>query len=290
MIKLRQIIAPFLPRWWSLPLVVVIFFAIGTWLFFPTSAVQQHLKTELSLQLKQPVELGDVGVNFPPAIAISSLAITTAPGVPILLRDLRLKPVWHQLLSKTPAINLDARAYQGTINDRVDSANNFQLSAHKLRWDAPLPQLSALHLNTTLAQLEATGVFNPNNRNYPIEKIEKLTLQLSELRLKGLQELGLPVDSLNLGIVDLNLSQVKQRLSINKISSRDGDITFAGKGEIKLHRNLARSRINITLNMSLSSNIDPALTSLIQLFAQPQKRGSYSFHIVGTLGQPRLKR
>jgi type II secretion system protein N len=289
MSKLRQIIAPLLPRWWSLPLVVVIFFAIGTWLLFPTSAVQQRLQAELSLQLKQPVELGTVGVKFPPAIAISTLAITTAPGIPILLSDLRLKPVWRQLLSNTPAINLDARAYQGNISARVDSANNFQLSAHELRWDAPLPQLSALHLNTTLAQLEATGVLNPNNRNYPIKQLEKLKLQLSELHLGGLKQLGLPVSSLNLGVVDIALSQVNQRLTIDNLSSRNGDITIAGKGDITLHRNLARSRINITLNMSLSSNIDPALTSLIQLFAQPQNSGSYSFHIVGTLGQPRLK-
>ena len=279
----RQINSERFRRWWLLPAPIILFFALGLYLLFPTEALQQRLQHELTAQLHSPVNVGEISLYFPATIVIRDLATTTASGLPVQLTNLNLSPSWHQLISGNPAVKLNSETLGGTVTAQLDTSHYVQLSATALHWDSPVPQLPTLHIQTTIDQLDASCFIESTIQ------LEQLKLQLSELRITRLKQVSFPVDHLNLGTVHLHLSQNKQRINIDQLTSRDGDLIITGKGNVTLQRNLHHSRIDLTLTLSPRIGLDPAITMLLPLFAKQQKDGRYTVRIGGTLAQPRLR-
>ncbi|MCD6526899.1 MAG: type II secretion system protein GspN [Desulfuromonas sp.] len=285
----RHVAMERLQRWWSLPLLVILFFAVGLWLFFPAEALQQRLEQELTTRLQRPVSVGEIALQLPATLAISAIETTAAAKLSLQLTDLTLRPIWYRLFSDTPAAELSAKSLGGQLHIELDTANHVQFSAKNLHWDAPLPpvpsviQRPTLHLQATIQQLHGSAFGAPRNQ------LEHLQLHLSTLRLSGLQQIGLAVDNLNLGSVQLQLSQDKQRLSIDQLTSRDGDLMVNGSGKIDLNRKLSRSRLDLTLTLAPSKSLDPAVSSLLPLFAKKQKDGRFIIRISGSLAAPQLR-
>lgn len=273
-----------LRRWWLLPLLIFLFFGFGLYLFFPAEALQQRLQHELITQLQRNVEVGEVSLHFPATLVIHNLSTTsTTSAIPVKLINLNLSPSWYQLVSGNPAIKLNCETLGGIVSAQLDTSRHIKLSATALQWDSPIPQMPTLHIQSTIDQLNASGFAEP------AIQLEQFKLQLSKLQVTGLKQVGLPVDHLNLGSVHLQLSQNKQRITIDQLTSRDGELNITGKGNITLQRNLLHSHIDLTLTLSPSSGLDPGITTLLPLFAKQQNDGSYTVRIGGTLAQPRLR-
>lgn len=283
MTEIRDIAIERLQRWWTLPILVMLFFAVGLWLFFPTQAIQQRLEQELTKQLQRPVSVGSVALQLPATLAVSSLETTATAELPLRFTDLTLKPVWHRLFSSAPAAKLTTSIFDGQLYTELDTSNYIQFSGHDFHWDAPLPQLPTLHLQATVQQLNGSAY------GQPVNQLEELTLHLSKLQLSGLKQMGLAVDSLNLGTVLLKISQNKQRLSIEQLASRNGDVIINGSGKINLNRNPLHSRLDLNLTLSPSQSLDPAVSSLLPLFAKKQKDGKFAIRVNGTLAKPQLR-
>jgi type II secretion system protein N len=275
-----------LQRWWLLPIMVMLFLTVGLWLFFPAQAVQQRLQYELTAQLQRPVSVGDVALQLPLTLAISSLDTTVTPDLPVQLTDLTLRPVWLRLLSTTPAITFGAKTLGGQLHVELDCANHLRFSAQNLLLDVPLtsaPQLAMLHVQVTIEQLQGTAIMAPHNQ------LQQLRLKFSELRISGLQQAGLSVDCLNLGTVVLQLSQDEQCLTIEQLTSHDGDLIINGSGSIAVNRALWRSRLNLILDMTPAESFDQTLSRLLPLFAKANKDGRFTLHIGGTPVAPRMR-
>lgn len=270
-------------RWWLLPLAVVLFFLIGLWLFFPASAVQQRLQLELSRQLRQSVEVGPLDWQLPATVAIEQIETASPLGPALNLSQLRLKPVWHRLFSSSPAVALQGQILNGHFALEFDRNQQLQLTAGDLQLDLPLPQWPTVRASASLRSLTGHG-----NTRFP-GQLDQLELQLDDLQLAGLQQVGLAMDRFNLGSVLLRASQQKQRLTIDQLASRNGDLIINGSGFIQLDRRLERSKLNLTLTLSPAPQADPALGQLLSLLTKPDTNGRYPLRLIGTLEQPRLR-
>ncbi|MEA3465769.1 MAG: type II secretion system protein GspN [Thermodesulfobacteriota bacterium] len=276
-----------LQRWWSISILVGLFFVLGLWLFFPTQTVElyleQQLSQQLSKQLQCPVTISNVDLDLPAALTIGAIETTVPPAIPIRLTNLCVTPAWLQTFTGTPTVSLNANTLGGTISVQLTSSRHIQFAAAALQLNTALPQMPALHIKTTIECCNASGFAEP------INKLEQFDLHLSELQLIGMQQLGLPADQLNLGSVHLQLSQNNQRICIDQMTSTDGDIIIKGNGHISLQRNLPHSPIDLTLTISPQKSLDQSLTTLLPMFAKQQKDGSYTIHIGGTIAMPKLQ-
>lgn len=266
-----------------IPLVVGFFFMAGLWLFFPDQALQHRLEQELSQQLQRPVSVGPLALELPSTVTIDSLETTALPRLTVQLNQLKARPMWLHLLQGRFSVALQGETLGGTFNAELDSARHLQLVAAGLHWDQPLPQLPKIQLTTTIEKLDASGFIDP------INQLEQLQLHLSELKVAGLKQLSAPVDQLNLGRIELQLSQNERLITIDQFSSTGGDLNLTGQGTIVLQRNLVRSRIDLTVSIKPNKNLDPALSSLLPLLGKKQSNGLYLFHLGGTIESPRLR-
>lgn len=265
-----------------IPLVVGLFFMAGLWLFFPAQALQHRLEQELSQQLQRPVNVGQLALELPSTVAINSLETTVLPRFTVQLNQLKARPMWLHLLRGRLAVAVQGETLGGTIYAELDSTRHLQLSASDLHWDQPLPQWPKIQLTTTIEQLDASGFIDP------INQLEQLQLHLSTLKISGLKQFSAPVDQINLGRIELQLSQNERQITIDQLSSTGGDLNLTGNGTIVLQRNLVRSRIDLSLSLKPNKNLDPALSSLLPLLGKKQSNGHYVLHLGGTIETPRL--
>ncbi len=271
-----------LQHWWLIPLGVIFFFTCGLLLFFPTKLLQQQLAVELTTKLNHPIELTGLSLQFPASMFIQKLTSPTELGN-VKFTNINLSPVWSRLLSTAPAAKISAEIFGGNIEAQFDTKHRVKLFATALHGALPVPQLPTLHMQATIAQLNASATAEP------IIKLEKLHLELSELLISGLKQMGFPIDRLDFGTVNLHLSQNQQRISIDQLISHGGDLIISGGGNVALQRNLRHSRINLKLTLAPRKGLDPSITTLLPMFAKQRQDGSYNVRITGTLAQPRLR-
>lgn len=267
---------------WFFPMLCGLFFIIGLWLFFPTQAVQLRLEQELSQQLQRPVSVGSVNLNLPMTMTIASLEANVVPEFTLQLQQLKARPVWSSLLQGQPAVALQGQTLGGTINAQINTERHLQIQASDLHWDQTIPQIPRVRVTTTIEQLTSHGFIDP------INQLEQLQLQLTHLVISGIKQFGAPIDQLDLGRIEVQLSQNERQLRIETFTATGGDIDLEGHGNVVLQRNIQRSRLDVTLNLAPSDHLDAALTSLLPLVAKQQNDGRYQLRIGGTLEMPRL--
>jgi len=266
-----------------LPVVFAVFFMMGLWLFFPGQGVQFRLEQELSQQLQRPVQVGEVDLELPLTLAVDTIETEALPRFSIEFNQLKVRPLWLSLFTGQPAVSLQGETFGGNFSAELDSARHLQLLANDLHWNQPLPQLPSIHLNTTIETLRSSGFLNP------INQLEQLKLLLADLTISGIKQFGAPIDQLNLGRIELQASQNERQLSIDNFTSTGGDLKLNGHGTIMLQRNIMRSRLDLTLNISPASHLDPTLSALLPLVAKPQGNGSFQLRIAGTVEMPRIR-
>lgn len=271
-----------LQPWWLIPVGVVFFFLCGIVLLFPTEVLQQRLESELTTRLNHPVILSGLSLQIPVGVSIDELTSPSELG-PIKFTDISITPSWSSLLSTTPAAQIAAQFFAGTIEAKIDTTQHIDLTATAIRWDGQIPQLPALNIQTTIAHLNIEGSGAENFQ------LEQLQLELSELYINGLKKLSIPIDHLELGTIKLKLSQKQQNIHLHQLTSSGGDIIISGGGHITQNSNFMRSRIDLEFTLTPRPDLDPAITSMLPLFAKEQQDGNYTVRLSGTLAQPRLR-
>lgn len=273
-----------LQRWWLLPATTLLFFALGIKLFFPDATLQQRLQHELTAMMHQPVEVGQITFQLPANISLSELATTLPDYNQLHFSAINISPAWRQLLTATAAVDITGKLLGGSIKATLNSNRRWQLNAARLHIDTSIAQLPSIHITTSLDQLQLT-VLTPSPA-----KLEHLQthLQLSQLRLGGLKQLGSTLDTLHLGTVSMKLSQKHQRIFIDQLRCDKGDLDITAKGYIDLRSNLQYSRINLTLTITPQPTTPAQLTSMLPLFAKQTNTGSFTVNISGTLQQPEV--
>jgi len=147
-----------LRRWGVFPVVTLLFFIIGLMAFFPGDAVRIRLQQELAAAVKKPVELGETPLSLPLQLRSTTLAIDPLGPVPFSAEDLTVSPAWTSLFSTTPAAELSATALSGQMHATLNLAGELEFSARNLRWQGSIPELPSLAIQTTLREINLTGI------------------------------------------------------------------------------------------------------------------------------------
>lgn len=241
--------------------------------------IQLARQHQLQLQLQPPELL------FPPGLGVERLEIGTEQlSRPLLLTELALYPLWSTLVGDNPGVRFRAQTLQGKVdgvafrNGRVDA----QLAGLQFN-EALGPQLP-LTISGRLDNGSLIGVL-------PVQKGNDSRLQLAfnALELAGLQKFGASDDLLPLGQLHCQIDISGETLTLNRLDLSGTALTLSGRGTVRLGATPARSSLNLELELTPQSALDPMLRGMLELLQKPQPDGSYLLRLSGTLAKPLLK-
>ena len=259
-------------------------FILALFLFLPLEPFARQLE---QLVKKQGVQLQIDGPRllFPLGLGADELEISH-PKVdhpPFQLLEVDLRPLWLSLLGSNPGFDFELKAYQGDISGTAYRDGTVQLDLHKLQIDEPLGSQLPLTLEGVLVKGEFDGTLPLAGKNK-----SRLLLELDELRLKGMQNVGSSDDFLPLGRLSFTAEAKGPLVQISNLSSTGPAFDLKGSGSLRLGRIAANSSLNLNLVLTPKSGLDPALNDLLSLLKKPQADGSYQLSLRGGLSNLRI--
>lgn len=252
-------------------------FLLGTYLFFPLAAVQQRLVGEL--EARTPINVQIDKLSLSPLLTLRTRqAIVTFDNsamTPIVLTELRLKPLWTSLLTGNPGVTIDVALPQGRLAADWQRGGELAMHAEGLKLtDLPIDQEARTLLSGTIIKGELRGVF-------PSRKTAE-TLLAAEIDTAALTVMGQP---LALGKVSLQGSGQGNNLRIATLTANGGDVAITGSGSLLLGASMAASRVNLDLTLRPTAATPGGIAALLDLAAKHQADGSYRLRLSGSPGQ-----
>jgi len=263
--------------------VLVLSFLVSLYLFFPTDALKGQILATAQSQLPARVDMRSLDLGFPPALQGRKVEISFAPQVPYQLQldQLNVSPVWSSLLGSEPAIDFQALIASGKVDGTASKSGNLEITAKEVPLSIPLLNSGALQLAVTVSDATFTG-------KVPLQQSETTLcdVNLRDIVLGGLDQLGFGPQSLELGSARLHLTGQRNSFKIEDLSMEGGALQVSGSGTMMLAFPVQQSRINLNLVMRPSPNLDKNLADMLAMFAKPAGDGSLRLRLSGTLGQP----
>lgn len=260
-------------------------FALGLYLGLPIASLKERIEAEARQRAGIPLRIGELALNFPPAVTMKTVHWQPAGAVPEIPFDrVQLRPLWWSLFSASPGVGFSTELLGGHANGQLRRNGSAQVQLTGLTFSGPLAATSALKLGATLRAGTLQGVYPP----LP-ESESQLNLTLDGVHLLGLEALGAASDRLDLGTVTLQASGRGSALKIERVEASGGALQLSGDGTFLLAQPLPGSRLNLALTLQPGANFDPQLRDLLSLFAKPAADGSLKLRLSGTLGDPRLQ-
>lgn len=252
-------------------------FLLGLHLFFPTAAARQWLTAEIAARTSAGVRLNELSLRPLFTFAAQRVEVTfdSPPRAPLVLDDLRVRPLWSSLLSGDPGIVIRTGLLQGRLDAVLRRGGDFDLRAAGLKLNSvPVHAETGTLLSGTLTRGELRGAF-PAKRDG--ESRAALELEGGTLTVLG--------ESLSLGKVVLEAGGQGNSLRITTLSASGGDIAVAGGGTLLLGATAAASRISLDLTLRPAPSAPPAFAALLDLAAPRQPDGGYRLRLNGSPGR-----
>ena len=275
---------------WGVPLLALPVL-LGGWLaglllWFPSAALETRLEQDANNHLRGMgrLELEGLSPRLPFAIGVREGTLNlTQPTMAIAATDLAIAPLWRSLLGGNPGLSFSARLLGGETQGFARRSGELHLNLRDLRLALPLLENSQLAVEGILNRGAFTGLWPPRDGS-----VSRLLLTLTGVRLTGLSTLGATHDALELGTLELvGIGQGKV-LKIERLEARDGHLIGTGTGSLLLADQLPASRMNLTLNLKTTAEIDGQLRELLNVLVPPAPDGSLVLRLSGTLARPRL--
>jgi type II secretion system protein N len=261
-------------------------FIAGFYLFFPAGILKNRLEQEALTRAHTEVHIGQLALDFPPGILGKQITWDTGnPQVPTVQADsLSLSPIWYSLFTTNPGVDLRAELMGGTLRCQYRRKGAVEAKLTGLTFAEPVVAGSALKVAGTVKEGSLTGAFplRPTTTT-------RLSLVLDQLRLTGLEGLGVAGGTLSLGTVTLEGSGLGNSFRVEKLASTGGNLEVSGSGTILLADQPARSRINLNLALRPSPSLDKSVRDMLDLFFKPPRDGAYRFQLTGALLRPMVK-
>jgi len=257
--------------------VFLLAFLLGCHLFFPTAAVQRWLTGELLARVPFTVQL--VPMSLRPFFTLSgdgsTVVVDRSGGHPVVLDELRLKPLWTSLLGSDPGVSVQAALLQGRLDATQRRSGGFTLHAAGMKLtDFPVHQETRTLLAGTLVKGDLQG-------NFPARPGTETRLSL-EIDNSSLTVLGQP---LPLGKIAVEGSGQGNNLRLTTLSASGGDLIIAGTGTLLLGTTAAASRISLDLSLRPTPSAPPTLATLLEIAGKRQADNSYRLQLNGAFSQ-----
>lgn len=257
----------------------------GFYLFFPAEALKQRIIQELMTRTGTEVQIRQVSLY--PLLSLDADQVKIdLPDLPrpLEIEQLSLTPLWSTLLSSNPGVQLQAELMSGTLSGELLKNGMISAMATGLSFELPMQKPIAMNI---------TGTFNQANLDAAIrlepETKTVLSLQLSDVRVTGLDIFKADSPGLALGEVILEVDGQGRAMKIKTLSVKGGDLDVSGEGTLLIGRTSASSRIKLALQVRAGANADPSIASMLELAGKPGPDGRYSLTLGGSLAQPTIK-
>lgn len=255
----------------------------GLWLFFPTDVLRQRLEQEARTRGNVELRLGELSLLFPLGLKGHTVSIGSPrpPGASFAVDAVTVKPLWLTLFGSRPGAGVRAQLQGGEIEATVRRGGALEAELNQVPFAAPLVAGSPIALAGTVREGSFAG-------EMPVRPATATRLRLvaADVRLTGLEALGLPGGTLPLGTVTLQGSGQGNNLRVDQLTASGGRLEASGSGTVLLATPLERSRLNLTLTVRPGRDFDENLAGLLSIFGQREADGSYRLRLAGTLASP----
>ena len=119
--------------------------------------------------------------------------------------------------------------------------------------------------------------------------ISDLELILDRVRVFGPLLPGGTEQGLNLGRIELKIDGRGPSLVVKELQASEGALNLTGQGSLLLASELARSRVNLSLELAPTTQAPPELGSLLELFAPRQTDGRFQLKLSGAINRLALR-
>ncbi len=264
---------------------------LGGWLaglliWFPASALETRLEQVANTQLhgQGHLDLEGLSPRLPLALGVRAGTLSLVqPNMTITAQDIGAAPFWHSLLGGNPGLRFSARLLGGEAQGSARRDGELVLNLRDLHLVFPLLENSQLAVEGTLTRGSFAGRWPPRDGSD-----NRLLLSLTGVRLTGLSAFGSNSDHLELGTLELVGVGQGKAFKIERLEARDGHLVGTGGGSLLLADQLPASRMNLTLNLKTTGEMDGQLRELLSVLVPPAPDGSLTLRLSGTLARPRL--
>ena len=257
----------------------------GFYLFFPTEALKQRMTQEITARTGAEVKIRQLSLYPPLNLDADQVQIDLADLPRALeIEQLSLSPLWSTLLSNNPGVQLQAELMSGTVSGEILRNGRTSAVASGLRFDLPLQKPMTMNISGTLdqASIEAAKRLDPETKT-------DIALQLSDVRVSGLDIFKADSPGIALGDIILEVAGQGRAMKISTLSIRGSDLEGRGLGTLFVGRTAATSRISFELQLRPGPQADPSIASLLELSGKQDQDGFYSLKLGGTLSKPSLR-
>lgn len=256
------------------------------WIFFPAEVLQRYLVQQLVQQTGLKIEGGDAEMLLPFGLELDLSVHPNQAGLaPLLFKNLQVTPVWTQLFSGSPPVDLQAELAGGRFEAQASAKGRVQLELQAV-------EIAALQQADLPYRLEGklTGRLDVEDSAAALNGKGAFDLLLQDSFLLGLDRFGLP-ERLTLGLLQLEGKFNQRRLSIEKILLTEGNIEMSGGGTLLLADTPEQTRLNLNIRLHPTQSTPDSLRGLIDLSGvKPTTDGSYLLRVAGTLKHPLLRK
>ena len=266
---------------------------------FPSDALLDYLETtaeRVNPRLVLSVDYVEVGFPIGLKFGETEVALKDVPNGVILRADsLLLKPKIGSLLRGKPDFSFHCLAYEGDISGcvyfnkdltRGSIDTEIELKDIRLGDHGYLSHLIGRHVEGTLGGT----VSYKGQYNVLTDGSGEANLNLSQCRLELLEPF-LAFESIDFSEIEIEMALKKDKIKVTRLEMKGQELHGTLSGTITLKEEFAKSSLDLRGTIEPFAAFfksTPGTHDTVELFKQRLKRGTLSFVINGTLGDPRI--
>jgi type II secretion system protein N len=219
------------------------------WYLFPSDTLKAYLAYRLSQgQPDVTVSVGRVGLILPPGIKLQDVVIERQAMTLIDLASLKVKPELRSLFSDKTSVNFSGRAYEGSLNGRVEFGDDRQGNEMKINGNIAGIQVQQISTLRQLTDHEISGSLNGTFTYADKKPVQSLAGNLSLTNCRIM--LATPVfnqKSFDFKNIEADLTLQDNTLVIKQFNAKGNqmDLNLAGNIGLILG-DPAKNRLNLT--------------------------------------------
>ena len=262
--------------------IAILMFLVGLALSFPEEILRQRLQYELERNLPARISINQAGFAFPFGLDAKNVKVRfLEPGLPELTLDtVNLSPHIGSLIGR-PGASFTASIGPGQLSGSITSNGAFAGEVDTLNFDEAIQGFDQLRLSGQLQSVRLNSHLQPAP-----DKRSEMNLQALGLKISGTRSVGLPVDQVNLGRLDLQIDGTGNTFTLNQAGLTTGDLLATASGQVIIGRTIATTRLNLEVQLQPAASLAPEISSLLELVGSPGRDGGRKLSLRGTLARP----
>ena len=284
----------------------IVVFRIALGIHFPSQEIKNRIEVEVDQSTKSQMQLklGEFGLSSLIGVKATNATLYQKDGdesIPTFVLDrlsIALSPI--QTLLGALGVSIDGEMLGGTLAAYV-SADSLSTSAESMDLDLDLTSMNLAMLPIMSDSFEASleGLLTAHlEGTFPQELPHKnangrLSLSINGLTISDAKAQGIDLPTLAFSQASIDGLFDKGKLKITDANFISESIGLALSGDILLAKQWQRSRLRLSLELTLGSEFALIAKMLPQLknnkIGEEDGNGIYKLNLIGTIKNPRIK-